>query len=132
MFTVKPPTSRKPEISGNLLSAISIAGKYGTTLKIVARATESRMIRRCGSVRAVISSEDKAMEASALSENKNVNGSLISSSSSKGILVKAVVSIRKKMKEKIIEKIEDQFEYFVNGIGQGIQIQLISEEIDPG
>ncbi|KAL5552464.1 hypothetical protein UlMin_039865 [Ulmus minor] len=35
------------------------------------------------------------------------------------------------MKEKLTEKIEDQFEYFVNGIGQGIQIQLLSQEIDP-
>ena len=27
---------------------------------------------------------------------------------------------------------EDQWEYFINGIGRGISIQLVSEEIDPG
>ena len=36
------------------------------------------------------------------------------------------------MKEKLTEKMEDQWEFFVNGIGQGIQIQLVSEEVDPG
>jgi lipoxygenase len=46
--------------------------------------------------------------------------------------VRAVITIRKKIKEKINEKIEDQWEYFVNGIGKGILIQLVSEEIDPG
>lgn len=57
------------------------------------------------------------------------NGSFLSSS---GISVQAVVIIRKKMKETLAEKLEDQVESFFNGIGQGIVIQLVSEEIDPG
>lgn len=65
------------------------------------------------------------------------NGSLQSSSSdgrSDGgtIEVKAVVMIRKKMKGSVVEEVEDQLEYFFNGVGQGIQIQLVSELIDPG
>jgi len=49
-----------------------------------------------------------------------------------GIKVRAVVTIKKKMKEKIGDKLGDQWEYLVNGVGQGIQIQLISHDIDPG
>ncbi|XP_004310200.1 PREDICTED: lipoxygenase 6, chloroplastic [Fragaria vesca subsp. vesca] len=85
-----------------------------------------------GSVRAVISGGDKATveeEASTSSlQSKEISGG---SASSSPIQVKAVVTIRKKMKEKVTEKIEDQWEFFINGIGQGIMIQLVSEEIDP-
>ncbi|WCJ38711.1 Lipoxygenase 6 chloroplastic [Euphorbia peplus] len=87
-----------------------------------------------GSIRAVISSDDKIVE----SGNKEVNGGLpapeVASNSGEGgegIEVRAVISIRKKIKEKVNEKFEDQWEYFVNGIGHGILIQLISEDIDP-
>lgn len=87
-----------------------------------------------GSVRAVISGGDKAAveeEASTSSlQSKEISGG--SASSSSPIQVKAVVTIRKKTKEKVTEKIEDQWEFFINGIGQGILIQLVSEEIDPG
>lgn len=62
----------------------------------------------------------------------NESSTISSSSSSGGIDVRAMIRIRKKMKEKLTEKIEDQWEYFVNGIGHGISIRLISEEIDPG
>lgn len=86
-----------------------------------------------GSVRAVISGGDKAAveeEASTSSlQSKEISGG---SASSSPIQVKAVVTIRKKSKEKVTEKIEDQWEFFINGIGQGILIQLVSEEIDPG
>ncbi|KAJ6911396.1 lipoxygenase 6 [Populus alba x Populus x berolinensis] len=89
-----------------------------------------------GSIRAVISSDDKALEPSSKeASNKEVDEIVLSSSSDKlgkgGIDVRAVITIRKKIKEKINEKIEDQWEYFVNGIGKGILIQLVSEEIDP-
>lgn len=86
-------------------------------------------------IRAVISSEDKTVEGGAKaveSKDGNVLSSSSSSSSAKGVDVRAVITIRKKMKEKITEKIEDQWEGFINGIGQGISIQLVSEEIDPG
>jgi len=55
-----------------------------------------------------------------------------SSGVDEGLKVRAVVTIKKKMKEKIGEKLGDQWEYLVNGVGQGIKIQLISHDIDPG
>ncbi|KAH9772716.1 Lipoxygenase 6 [Citrus sinensis] len=87
-------------------------------------------------IRAVVNSDqNKATEAATKSvDAKDVNGSLLvsSSSSKEGLVdVRAVITIRKKLKEKLTEKIEDQWELFVNGIGQGIMIQLISEDIDP-
>ncbi|KAF7839774.1 lipoxygenase 6, chloroplastic [Senna tora] len=98
--------------------------------KICFPATGSRFNRNA-KIQAVISSSgDKTVETTV--ESEKTNGSLLSSSGSEGIEVRAVVTIRKKMKEKITEKLEEQWEYFVNGFGQGIQIQLISEEIDPG
>lgn len=42
-----------------------------------------------------------------------------------------VITIKNKLKEKLVDKIEAQWESFVNGIGQGILVQLVSEEIDP-
>ncbi|XWS22731.1 hypothetical protein CRYUN_Cryun29cG0061500 [Craigia yunnanensis] len=87
-------------------------------------------VRRRPLVRAVIS-DDKAVESAKESsvEQKDVNGSLVSGSSVKE--VRAVVTIRKKIKEKITKKVENQWELFMNGIGRGILIQLISEDIDP-
>ncbi|KAL8111659.1 hypothetical protein AgCh_019396 [Apium graveolens] len=64
-----------------------------------------------------------------IQENESVTSS--SASKSDGIDVKVVITIRKKMKEKLSEKIEDQWESFIIGIGQGILIQLISQDIDP-
>lgn len=82
------------------------------------------------------SDQNKATETAEKSvERKDVNGSFLVSrpSEKEGMVnVKAVLTVRKKMKEKLVDKIEDQWEYFINGIGQGIMIQLISEEIDPG
>lgn len=82
-------------------------------------------------VRAVISSEeDSKTAAKVLGTAKGSNGFLGSSRSS-GMEVRAVVTIRKKMKEKLVDKVEDQWVSFINGIGRGILIQLISEDIDP-
>ncbi|XVF85210.1 hypothetical protein PTKIN_Ptkin17bG0099700 [Pterospermum kingtungense] len=71
--------------------------------------------------------DDKAVESakkSSVLEQKDVDGSLVSGSSVRE--VRAVVTIRKKIKEKV----ENQWELFMNGIGRGILIQLISEQID--
>ncbi|GLT86620.1 hypothetical protein SLE2022_047490 [Rubroshorea leprosula] len=130
MFALKPlspfkstfsgnPLRRAPAVNGvSRLSRMSRSGWYSA----------SRL-----TVRAVISSEDKAVEgAGKLVEGKDVNGSMASGSQAKdGIEVRAVVTIRKKMKEKITEKIEHQWELLMSGFGQKILIQLISEEIDP-
>lgn len=79
-------------------------------------------------MRAVISSGDsKAGVETAKKIVEEDNGSLGSSRN-----VRAVITIRKKMKERLTDKIEDQWESIVNGIGRGISIQLISEDIDPG
>ncbi|MED6209771.1 Lipoxygenase 6, chloroplastic [Stylosanthes scabra] len=70
--------------------------------------------------------------SSFLDTRKDSNGSVVSSGrSDEEIEVKAVMTIRKKIKENFTEKLEDQWEYFINGVGQGIQIQLISDQIDP-
>ncbi|XP_047318987.1 lipoxygenase 6, chloroplastic [Impatiens glandulifera] len=71
-------------------------------------------------------SESSSLEAVA---KDSFNGSI--SKSGKGIEVRAVITIRKKTKEKINEKIEDKWDTVINGIGQGISIQLVSHEIDP-
>ncbi|WJX53004.1 Lipoxygenase 6, chloroplastic [Trifolium repens] len=86
-------------------------------------------------IQAVISGGDSKITTSPL-DIKETNGSVVQggSGSSGGsnngevLEVKAVVTIRKKMKSNIVE---DQLEYFINGAGQGIQIQLVSEQIDP-
>ncbi|XP_022881763.1 lipoxygenase 6, chloroplastic [Olea europaea var. sylvestris] len=81
-------------------------------------------------VRAVIRSGDnntKVDTARKLTEN---NGPLASSKHA-GIHVRAVITIRKKIKENILEKIEDNWESLMSGIGRGILIKLISQDIDP-
>lgn len=85
------------------------------------------------SIRTVISSEVNKTAAAAklVEKSQGSNGPLASSSVSGGIEVSAVVTIRRKMKENITDKFEDQWESFMNGIGRGILLQLISEDIDP-
>lgn len=126
MLTLKPLPSFKSNFSGSALRRPSRLNGVPGLVQF------SWTIRTRHLVRAVIS-DDKALESAKKSssvEQKNVDGSLASGSSVKE--VRAVVTIRKKIKEKITEKIENQWELFINGIGQGILIQLISEEIDPG
>jgi lipoxygenase len=132
MFTVNPGCSPKPDIATPVLqkSPVKFSGA-GKSRRSRLRVPSSRVNGK-GSIRAVISSGDKTLEAASPLESKEEsnNGSLVSSRG--GIEVRAVVTVRKKMKEKITEKMEDQWEFFVNGFGQGIIIQLISQEIDPG
>ncbi|XP_062110613.1 lipoxygenase 6, chloroplastic isoform X2 [Humulus lupulus] len=131
MLSVKPTAPLNPNISGDRRST---ARKYGGLRKAHVAVSGSVLGRR-GSVRAAISSGDnKTVETTASSvpahQSRDTTGSLKPSSSPKGVEVRAVMTIRKKMKEKLTEKMEDQWEFFVNGIGQGIQIQLVSEEVD--
>ena len=88
-------------------------------------------------IKAAISSGDRSVETTApapsVKEGKDGNGSLMGSSSSdRRIQVRAVLTIRRKIKEGLIDKVEDHWFSFVNIIGQGILLQLISEQIDPG
>lgn len=135
MFTAQPrPTSMgRPEtISGaakrHLLGG-NAAKLYGFRPRVSSR--------RGTVIRAVISSTgDSKAGVETAKKLADTNGSVISSSSSRSsgggdITVRAVITIRKKMKEKLFEKIEDGWESFINGIGRGILIQLISQDIDP-
>lgn len=84
-------------------------------------------------IRAVISSGDgKGGVETAEKQVLESSGGLVSVSRNGGVNVRAVIRIRKKMKERLTEKIEDQWESFINGIGRGISLQLISEDVDPG
>ncbi|KAM1151530.1 hypothetical protein ACFX19_034842 [Malus domestica] len=79
-----------------------------------------------GSVRATINGGDKVTVTAATPLQSKGIDKLFSSGGGK-IQVKAVVTIRKKIKEKI----EDQWEFLINGIGHGILIQLVNEQVDP-
>jgi len=125
MLTVNPAGPSKSGVARGIFRRTpAISGESPRARRPCVRVKEN------GSIRAVISSGDKALEAASPLESKESNGSLLSSGG--GIEVRAVVTVRKKMKEKITEKIEDQWEFFVNGFGKGILIHLISQEIDPG
>ncbi|XP_057542200.1 lipoxygenase 6, chloroplastic-like isoform X2 [Amaranthus tricolor] len=84
-------------------------------------------------VRALISSGDRTVESGAPSamEVKDGNGSNLLGSSGSDTQVKAIVSIKKKIRQRLFDKVEDQWFNFCNSVGQGIFIQLISEETDP-
>lgn len=135
MYAVNPMSSalKTQLLTGPALRRVpAIPGAVSNGNLRPARVTKSKFCP----IRAVVNSDqNKATEAATKSvDAKDVNGSLLvsSSSSKEGLVdVKAVITIRKKLKEKLTEKIEDQWELFVNGIGQGIMIQLISEDIDP-
>lgn len=133
MFAVTPANTLKSNLSGNAFrrSPLILAGAFaGRRRKIRFPATGPRNVK----IQAVVRGGDKIVETNTESpaESKETNGSVLSASGGEGIRVRAVVTIRKKMKEKLTDKLEDQWEHLVNGLGQGIQIQLISEEIDPG
>lgn len=86
--------------------------------------------RRPPTVRAVLSRDDKSVTPLP-SKSAAPGGPPRPSSPTEAIDVKVVLTVRNKLKEKLVDKIEDQWEYFINGIGQGIVVQLVSEEIDP-
>lgn len=125
MFTVKSSLSL-------LLSPTVFSG--GTDKRhrrVFSRSHERRRVQ----IQASISGGDSKTTTSSPVESKESNvsvplGSSGGRSSGEVINVKAVVTIRKKMKGNNI--VEDRLEYFINGAGQGIQIRLVSEEIDPG
>ncbi|KAI3467678.1 hypothetical protein Pfo_024341 [Paulownia fortunei] len=122
----KPTSLRLPETISGTGKHHGLAGKAATLSGFRPRVTGRRPV-----IRAVISSGDSKAGVEAAEKFVESNGSLVSSTSSGGINVRAVITIRKKMKERLTEKIEDQWESFINGIGRGILIQLISEDIDP-
>uniref|UniRef100_A0A1D1XVX7 Lipoxygenase 6, choloroplastic n=1 Tax=Anthurium amnicola TaxID=1678845 RepID=A0A1D1XVX7_9ARAE len=83
-------------------------------------------------VRAVISSDDKSVGTAPSQVKLGSEGpSAPVPPLGQSIDVRAVVTIRKKMKEKLKERFDEQWDSFIHGIGHGITIQLVSEEIDP-
>lgn len=127
MYAVKQSTTASLKSAAAVGRWVTGPGNYIRVRK--AHVPGSR-VNGQGSVRAAISGGDKVTVTAATPlQSKGVDK--LSSSGGGEIQVKAVVTIRKKMKEKITEKIEDQWEFFINGIGQGILIQLVSEQVDP-
>ncbi|KAJ4848227.1 Lipoxygenase 6, chloroplastic [Turnera subulata] len=116
----------KPELTFLRSPATAGAVKNGTFRFTRSQGSRVGVLR---SIRAVMSSEDKAVDPA---NSNEVNGSSwFSREKGRGIDVKAVLTVRKNMKEKINEQMEDQWESLMNSIGRGILIQLISEQIDP-
>ncbi|KAL3649868.1 Lipoxygenase 6, chloroplastic [Castilleja foliolosa] len=129
MLTSQPrPTSlRRPE-------SISGAGKHQVLARKPSIFTGFRpkvTTRGTPLIRAVVSGGDSKTGVETAEKIAESNGSLVKSSGDGVINVRATIKIRKKMKERLTEKVEDQWESFVNGIGKGISIQLISQDIDP-
>ncbi|KAL3835670.1 hypothetical protein ACJIZ3_010406 [Penstemon smallii] len=128
MISAQPKTTALPRpytISGDGKHQILLGGKASTFRPRIT-------YRGPHVIRSVISSGDSKSGVETAEKIVESNGSLgLSSNSSGGINVRAVIKIRKKMKERLTEKIEDQWESFLNAIGKGILIQLISEDIDP-
>ncbi|XP_054808039.1 lipoxygenase 6, chloroplastic [Prosopis cineraria] len=137
MFVLNPANTLKPILSDDTVRRsplIHASANSRRTRKIRISAPGSRVNRNVtNTIRAVISSGGKTADtATSPADGDKTTGTVLSSfSGSEGIQVRAAVTIRKKMKKTITDKLEDQWEYFVNGLGLGIQIQLISEEIDP-
>ncbi|XP_031477303.1 lipoxygenase 6, chloroplastic [Nymphaea colorata] len=77
-----------------------------------------------------LSSKRRSVVRAVISKDQEVTVVNSESTGAKMVDVKAVVSIRKKIKEGIVEMIEDQLELFRNGFGQGITLQLVSNEVD--
>ncbi|KAH6823178.1 PLAT/LH2 domain-containing lipoxygenase family protein [Perilla frutescens var. hirtella] len=119
---VRPTTLRRPDALPSAVKHQRVSGKAASLMPGG---------RRRGVVRAVVSSGDSKGGVETAEKVLKSNGQLVSSSSrSGGVNVRAVIRIRKKMKERLTEKIEDQWESFINGIGRGILLQLISQDID--
>lgn len=113
------PFYRVPQKQRGLVKAVTNSGDH-----------KSSSAAEVASSVAVVAAAAKQVQVD--QENESVSSSASASTRSDGIDVKAVITIRKKMKEKLSERIEDQWESFIIGIGQGILIQLISQDIDPG
>ncbi|KAL9225585.1 hypothetical protein vseg_001490 [Gypsophila vaccaria] len=135
MLTTRLTPSIKPPLPRRRLAGDTVSGKNPKP--------------RTHFIRAVINSDDKALESNAPSKNIDVisqqnydnNNSNSNSngngndngngSSSNGIKVRALVTIKKKIKERLVDKVEDEWFNFMISLGQGVFLQLISENIDP-
>ncbi|KAG6482214.1 lipoxygenase 6, chloroplastic-like isoform X1 [Zingiber officinale] len=121
MFSAKSTSCfcpAKPQIGAE-------SGRRAHQLCVGNRRQRSVAVRQ---VRAVISSDDKSVSTLPSDPAVVPGGAFWSPADS--IDVRLVLTVRNRIKERLVEKIENQWEYFVNGIGQGIRVQLVSEEVD--
>ncbi|XP_068666589.1 lipoxygenase 6, chloroplastic-like [Aristolochia californica] len=125
MLSARPPLS-KSETSPGLQFHICISTDEKNGRMKRTQETRFRSRRQTAQpIRAVISSGDQSVGVPT-----TFSASGESRTSMSDINIKAVITIRKKMKEKLNDKIEESWESFLNGIGQGIMIQLVSKEVD--
>ncbi|GER56427.1 lipoxygenase [Striga asiatica] len=125
MLTAQPkPTSLRQPVAvfgaGKHQGVATFCGfrrNVRTSITLVTRAAI-----KGGDSQSGVETAEKIVEKSMGSESGKSGG---------GIGVRAVVTIRKKMKENLSDKIEDQWDSMVNGIGRGIFIQLVSQDVDP-
>ncbi|KAG9139567.1 hypothetical protein Leryth_016333 [Lithospermum erythrorhizon] len=121
MYTSLPKATSTTTVIAGGAGKNCMLSRKGTKLDGVSKNMKLKPIR------AVISGGDDKKLVEKAKENK---GSLSSLSNGGSIDVKAVITIRKKLKEKINEKFDDQWESLMNGIGRGIMVQLRSEDTD--
>ncbi|KAJ6801839.1 lipoxygenase 6, chloroplastic [Iris pallida] len=97
-----------------------------------AGSSSSSSRRASVAVRAVISSDDKKSVAVATSSSSGQQQQRQQQMSSppSAIDVTVVLTVRSRLKEKLLEKAKDRWEHFVTGIGQGILLQLVSNDVD--
>ncbi|OAY69845.1 Lipoxygenase 6, chloroplastic [Ananas comosus] len=82
-------------------------------------------------VRAVISGDDRSSAAAPAAGDRERRRPPAAAPGEEGIAVRAVVTVRKKEKERLAEKAEGRWEHFINAIGQGIVLQIVGDELDP-
>ncbi|GAA0185728.1 oxygenase [Lithospermum erythrorhizon] len=120
-------TANLPPVVARRVEAISGSGKNGGIALKSSQLHGLSKNMKCKPIRAVISGGDDKKVVDEAEEKKRQLSSL-----RRGDLdVRTVITIRKNIKEKITEKVEDQWESLVTSLGRGIMVQLISEEIDP-
>ncbi|XP_031400709.1 lipoxygenase 6, chloroplastic [Punica granatum] len=132
MFAVKPLSSLQSDLSRAVflrppaigIRQARVSGRQGRV--------------NGGAVKAAISSGDKTMEAEkgkvpySDTDSSSSSSSASPAAASSGMIeLRAVLTVRKKMRQRLVDKMEDQLESFINGIGQGISLRLVSEEVDP-
>ncbi|KAF6166898.1 hypothetical protein GIB67_020332 [Kingdonia uniflora] len=124
--TLLKPTLLKSEITASLIPNSLVSDIFGTqknerTIFWTKNPRLSSRVTQVRSIREVRSSESKNIRT-AVAPNISIP---------KETKVQVVITIRKKNKETLTEKIEGALQSLFNGFGKGMQIQLISEEIDP-
>ncbi|KAL5998183.1 hypothetical protein ACLOJK_009121 [Asimina triloba] len=131
MLAPQSPLLLKPKISSplSLVLAADVSRLARGRIRRTQKRASGQQLGGMRTIRALISSDDKSVGTASLPADSD--GSVSSLKTRSLIDVRAVITIRRKMKERLSEMVGDQWESFINGIGKGIVIRLVSEEIDP-